>query len=98
MFLRDRALVGSQNPALQQTRNAVDSRHRDMCRIIRGAQDRALMGVATLRSAVVTAPAIRLNDGARCHRLAHEPPQIGIRGSGHLAHPDATVTLGFFDF
>ena len=40
------ALVGSEYPTLQQTRDSVHAWHRHMCRVRRGTHDRALVGIA----------------------------------------------------
>ena len=90
----DGALVGAEDPALQQAGDPMDSRHGDVGRIVGRGQHRLVTCVAVPWQVVVAAPPVSADSRTRGNDGANEGHEVVGGGVGHVAHPDPTEALG----
>jgi len=83
----DRALVGAQQPALEQAGHPVHPGHGHVGRIRRARQDLAVAGVAGVVEAVLGLPAVGAHRRAGLDRLADEGHEAGRGAVGDVAQP-----------
>jgi len=91
----DRALVGAEQPPLQQRGDAVYARHDHVRRVAGGADAGRFVVVAVLGDRPVAGPSVGLHRGAGRDRLAHERHQARPGDVGDLREPDPAVAAGF---
>ena len=94
MRVPDAALVGAEQPALQQARDAMHARHHNVRGVALLAHDRPVVLVAALGSVPVRLPSVGVHSGAGSHRLVDERQQALGGDVGHMLKPNPPKSLG----
>ena len=94
MLMRHGAMMGPQQPALEQRRHLVDVWHQLGGCLGLPLEERDPMFVAVPPQGVVPHPAIGVDDTPGLDRLLHELQQTGPRRIGHALEADPTEAPG----
>jgi hypothetical protein len=89
MLMLDAALVGANQPSLEQRGDEVDARHDFVSRVGAAADDSGLMLIASRRQSRVTAPSVGLNDSPKLHGALDEGEQAVCRDIADILKADA---------
>jgi hypothetical protein len=93
----DRALVGAEQPALEQARDAMNARHHNVGRVGLGAHDRPFVLVAVLRHRPVGLPPVGVDGRSGLHCALDERDQAVLGDIVDALQPNPPETLGVLD-
>ena len=89
MFVRDRAVMGAQQPAFEQRHDLMHMGHELSRRLCVATEHGHLMRVAMMLQRVVAGPAISVHEAVRCDGVLNKRRQAGPGGVEETAQPDA---------
>ena len=81
VFRRKCSLMSAEQPTLQQSSNPMNSRHRNVSRIVRRGQNCLLM-LITLRQSIIASPTIGTNNAVRSNHFTNKRQETSADASG----------------